>query len=158
MRKLRHREHTLAQGKAGVGTGFGKSGSKPPASLVSSGCSANSHGPGRLPRVFASGKHFWAPRGGSSPVPKCQVRWGEAPPTGRRKGVVWKSWGEGSGHRHPARPCQLLGTRPPSSMTRLPAGPQVPGLLHRAGSGCLPMSRPDKNLLFHVPAPALEPG
>lgn len=80
--------------------------------------------------MSASGKDFWAPSGGSSPVPKCQVHWGEAPLAGRRKGVMWQSWGPG---QWPQTPCPALSAprHAPSWLKDAPAH-RAPGT--RAGS------------------------
>lgn len=106
--------------------------------------------------MSVSGKDFWAPSGGSSPVPKCQVHWGEAPLARRRKGVAWQSWGPG---QWPQTPCPALSAprHAPSWLKDAPAH-RAPGT--RAGSqGWLGLSASVKTRQESaVPRPSPCPG
>lgn len=87
-----------------------------------------------------------------------QGSWEEAPLARAEK----RSWGR---EGWPQMPCAVgpQGRKPYSWLKGTPVCWVCPpgtwsGDVHRAGLGCLPTSGPERNLLFHIPAPALAPG
>lgn len=109
--------------------------------------------------VSASEKGCWVPSGGSRPIRKDRSLWEEAPLAGVGVGEL------GRGQR-PQTHCPTLPVSPrarslPAPRRACPLRPAPgtrPAEENRAGSGCLPTSSPDRNLLFYVPAPVPAPG